>query len=87
MYDCLLEDYQLVSLIRANLWSFCEQAQTIYTLKESASVLCRGGAHYTTHPLSDEIKESNHNDHLNQVLLPQLLQRFWEEFSYMNEQS
>jgi hypothetical protein len=80
MYDALKEDYTLSPHIEVELWQFCEQAETIYTLKEAAEVLYRGGAHYTSNPLRDFIIENNHNDNLNMVVLPKLLQNFWDQF-------
>lgn len=84
MYAALQTDYLLSPHIANNLWSFCEQAQTIYTLKEAADVLYRGGANYTTNPLRNFIISNNHNDNLNMVVLPKLLQNFWDQFSKVN---
>jgi hypothetical protein len=80
MYDALVSDYVLADHIVANLWSFCEQALAIYTLKDAAEVLYRGGANMTTNPLRDIIKAHNGDDMLNQKLLPILLQKFWDDF-------
>lgn len=80
MYDALSTDYELASKISKELWSFCEQAKTIYTLKDAAEVLYRGGSHYGTNPESDFIKQHNNEDQLNQIVLPRLLQSFWSQF-------
>lgn len=80
MFDALLFDYDLSAKIKANLWSFCEQAETIYNLKKVAEIAHIGGSHYTTHPLKNLLKGFD-GGQIKSVLLPQLLQRFWDDFS------
>lgn len=77
MYDCLLEDYQLTEKIKQNLWTFCELAETIYALEEAAEVLGRGGSHMTTNPCAEIIKNPTEVERLNNVVIPQLCQTFW----------
>lgn len=79
MHDCLMEDYELNPTIKTNLWSFCEQAATIYALKEIAEIF-RGGSHFAAHPLKASIQGFDEGKIVNE-LLPQLLQKFWDDFS------
>ncbi len=78
MYNCLLLDYELSDKIKENLWQFCELAKTIYSLKETAEVLGRGGSYYTTNPCQDVIKDTEYTKHLNDVVLPKVMQTFWD---------
>jgi len=80
MYYCLLEDYELNDTIKENLWSFCEQARTIYTIKDAYEVIHRGGSNYTHHPLKNKVKDSRKASSWATKLLPELLQRFWNDF-------
>ena len=82
MHDALLEDYDLAEHIKDDLWSFCEQAKTIYTLIEAAKVFHIGGAHQSKNPCADIIKAHSHDNEINEKLLPILLQKFWDEFGY-----
>lgn len=52
------------------LWLFCELISTAYTLKETAEVLGRGGAHYSTNPLKELIKNPEEVKRINEKLLP-----------------
>lgn len=79
MYDCLLLDYKL-NFDEKFLWSFCEQAQTIYALKEAYEVMYRGGSNYTTHPLQEIIKNREEALKLAE-LLQVLLQKFWDDLT------
>lgn len=83
MHDALKKDYKLAPQIEENLWQFCEQALTIYTLKESAEVMGRGGSHMTTHKERDFILEhcKDQANTINDIVLPKLLQVFWDTFS------
>ena len=81
MHDALINDYNLNEKLKDNLWKFCELAQTVYTLKETAEVLTRGGSHYTTNPLKDLIKNPNELERLNKVVLPALFQEIKKLFN------
>jgi hypothetical protein len=81
MYDALIADYDLNETIKANLWVFCEVVKTIYSLKEAAEVLGRGGSHYTTNPFQALIKDVEYTKHLNEKVLPEVMQGFWGMFS------
>ena len=78
MYDCLLEDYDLADEIKENLWVFCELAKTIYTLKEAAEVVGRGGSHYTTNPCKETIICEEEAKRLNDKVSPELCQKLWD---------
>lgn len=81
MYDALMGDYDLTEKIKNNLWVFCELALTIYSLKESAEVFGRGGSHMTNNPFASDIKNVGYTDHINNVLLPKIIQGFWDLIS------
>ena len=81
MHDALINDYNLNEKLKNNLWTFCELAQTVYTLKETAEVLTRGGSNYTTNPLKDLIKNPNELERLNKVVLPALFQEIEKLFN------
>ncbi len=81
MYDALINDYNLNEKLKDNLWTFCELSKTVYTLRETAEVLTRGGSHYTTNPLKDLIKNPNELERLNKVVLPALFQEIEKLFN------
>ena len=83
MYDALKNDYKLAPQIEENLWQFCEQALTIYTLKEAAEVMGRGGSHMASHSERSFIIGNcgEYAENINNVVLPRLLQVFWDTFS------
>lgn len=80
IFDALNQDYHLNSVINDKLWLFCELSKTIYQLKESAEMFGRGGMHYTSNPYALDIKNEALVAQINNVLLPKILQGFWDEF-------
>lgn len=61
----------------ADLWTLCELFKTFYTLKETAEVLGRGGAHYTTNPCADLIKNETETARINNIVLPQIFEEIY----------
>ena len=81
MYDALKADYILNPKIDKSLWEFCELSQTIYTIKEYAEVLHRGGAHYTTNSCKSIIKNAPELYRLNNIVLSHVMQNLWNLIS------
>lgn len=78
MYEALIEDYDLNSAIKENLWEFCEVVLTAYSLKKTAEVLGRGGSHMTSNPCSEIIKNKEEVERINEVVLPALFNKLNE---------
>lgn len=78
MYDALLSDYELSENIKKNLWVFCELALSIYALKRSSELFGRGGMHMSTNPCKDIIKNEEFATNINNIILPEVMQKFWD---------
>lgn len=59
-------------------WKFLEIVKTIYNLKMTAEVLGRGGSHYASNPLADEIKHHNEVRRINNYLIPKLIDEMYK---------
>jgi hypothetical protein len=72
MFNALKEYYgdTLTITNESDLWTFCELMRTFYVLKETAEVLGRGGAHYTTNPCENVILNKKEVTRINEVVLP-----------------
>lgn len=62
---------------RKTLWEFCEVVKTVYTLREAAEVLGRGGAHYTENPCKELIQNPDEVKRLNEVVIPRLIDEMY----------
>ncbi len=62
------------------LWKFCELMQTFYILKDTAGLLHRGGSHYTTNPLSEQLKNPGERARINEVLMPLVFDEIYKLF-------
>ena len=72
MHDALKNDYQLNPKIEKSLWEFCEIYLTIYSLKNTAEVLGRGGSHMTSNPCKNIIINKDEVSRINNEVLPSL---------------
>lgn len=59
-------------------WVFVEIVKTIYSLKETAEVLGRGGSHYTTNPCEDLIKNHDEVRRINCKVIPALIDEMYK---------
>lgn len=59
-------------------WKFVEIVKTIYSLKETAEVLGRGGVHYSTNPCEDLIKNHDEVRHINCKVIPALIDEMYK---------
>lgn len=59
-------------------WKLLELMQTFYTMKEYSEVVYRGGSHFTSNPLSEEIKNSDEYNRINKVVLPKLFEEVYK---------
>ena len=59
------------------LWLLLEYMQALYTARHYADMLHIGGAHYTTNPCAEDIKNDAEYTRINQTVIPMLLQRVY----------
>jgi hypothetical protein len=79
MFDAFKKHFGKSLIVRdSQLWTLCELFQTFYTLKSTAELLGRGGAHYTTNPCKDVIMNKAETDRINNVVLPQIFEAIYK---------
>lgn len=71
-YDVFKDFFVESSISDKEIWLLMELMKTIYTLKEAAEVLGRGGSHYTTNPCKEIISNKGETIRINEVILPAL---------------
>jgi len=69
----------------SQLWTLCELIETVYTLKETAEVLGRGGSHYTTNPCADIIQNKAERDRINSEVLPAIFAEIGKLFDEVDK--
>lgn len=81
LYDALTEYYgDSLVLKEDKLWTFCELMRTYYILKDTAEALGRGGAHYSTNPCEDIIKNGAEVKRINETVMPALFNEVYKLF-------
>lgn len=71
-FDAFKEFFTDSTVSDKELWTLMELMRTIYTLKETAEVLGRGGSHYTTNPCKEIVTNHEEVKRINEVVLPAL---------------
>ena len=67
-----------ITLSDSEVYKLMELMQTIYTLREYSDTIHRGGAHITSNPVSDLIKNDEEYNRINKVLIPTLLEEVYK---------
>ena len=75
MYDGIKSAFVSFVLDDKELWTLCELMKTAYIMREYADTLYRGGAHYTTNPCKDLIKNDDEYNRINKVVLPAIFEQ------------
>ena len=80
LYDAFIEHFGDTFIIKEekDIWTLCELFKTFYVLKDTCEVLGHGGAHYTTNPLSDLIKNTKEVKRINENVMPQIFDKIYE---------
>ena len=72
LYDGIKAALSELTVNDKELWTLCELMQTFYTMREYADLLNRGGAHYTTNPQRETIRNEKEEKRINEVVLPKI---------------
>lgn len=79
MHDAISEHFGDSLIIRpSDLWTFAELFKSFYTLKESAYILEKGGAHLTTNPCEGIIINTMESERINKVVLPAIFDEIYK---------
>ena len=62
-------------------WKLLELMKSIYIARHYSDMLCRGGAHYTTNPKREIIKNDDEYNRINKIVIPAMLESVYELLS------
>ena len=71
-YTAFTEFFEDMTVDEEELWELLELMKTFYILSEYSECIHRGGAHYTTNPIAEDIKSTSEYDRINKVLIPKI---------------
>lgn len=78
LFDGFKKHFTDLQIRESKLWTLCELFQTFYTLKETAEVLGRGGAHYAKNPCADIIINKDEVKRINEIVLPSVFDAIFD---------
>lgn len=70
--------FQYFTLTDKELWIFCEIVKTIYTLRDTAELVNRGGSRYTNNPCKELLTKPDWYNEINNVLIPKLIDEMYQ---------
>ena len=60
------------------IWTLCELLKSFYIMREYSDCIYRGGAHYTTNPAKDTIKNETEYKRINEIVIPEIWDHVYE---------
>lgn len=80
LHDAFKEHFGESFIVKedADIWELAELFKSFYTLKATAEFYHIGGAHYTTNPCKELLKNPEQEKHINEVLLPAIFHAIYE---------
>jgi len=79
LFDGFKKHFGTSLIVRdSQLGTLCELFKTFYTLKETAEILGRGGAHYTNNPCKDAIINKDEVKRINERVLPLVFEAIYK---------
>lgn len=73
-YDAFNEFFEETVLNDKEVWKLLELMKSIYIARRYSDMLHIGGAHYSTNPNKEDIKNDNEYNRINKIVIPKLLE-------------
>ena len=80
-YDAFKEFFAETPFTDKEIWKICELMRSFYIAREYSDMIHRGGAHYTSNPVSEIIKDDAEYERINKVVIPAIMQSLYEILS------
>lgn len=80
-YDAFKEFFVETPFTDKEIWKICELMRSFYIAREYSDMIHRGGAHYTSNPVSEIIKDDAEYERINKVVIPAIMQSLYEILS------
>lgn len=80
-YDNFKDFFEETPFTDSEIWKICELMKSFYIAREYADMVHRGGAHYTTNPAKDIIKNDEHYNHVNKTVIPAIMEELYKVLS------
>lgn len=77
-HDKFTEVFAETPFTDEEIWKICELMRSFYIAREYSDMVCRGGAHYTTSPVKNIIQNDDHYNHVNKVVIPEIMNALYK---------
>lgn len=69
---------ETVDLTDNEIWKLLELMKSAYLAREYSDMIYRGGAHYTSNPCKETIKDEAEYKRINEVVIPSIMNKVYE---------
>ena len=76
-FDAFKEFLTVNPFTDSEIWKICELMKSFYIIRNYSDTLHRGGAHYTSNPAADVIKNENEYKRINKTVIPAIMKELY----------
>ena len=80
-FDLFNEFFAETPLTKNEIWELCELMKSFYIAREYSDMLYRGGAHYTSNPAKEAIKNEEEYERINKIVIPAIMDEVYKLLS------
>ncbi len=77
-FDNFKEFFTVTPFTDKEIWTICELMKSFYIIRNYSDTLHRGGAHYTTNPASEVIKNEDEYKRINEKVIPEIMSELYK---------
>ena len=80
-FDLFNEFFAETPLTKNEIWELCELMKSFYIAREYSDMLYCGGAHYTSNPAKEIIKNEEEYKRINEIVIPAIMDEVYKLLS------
>lgn len=77
-YDAFKDFFVETPFTDKEIWTICELLKAFYIARDYSDMICRGGAHYTTNPAKETIKNDAEYKRINEIVIPEIMRNLYK---------
>jgi hypothetical protein len=76
-FDAFKDFFVETPFTDSEIWRICELMKSFYIARQYSDMIYRGGAHYTSNPAKETIKNESEYNRINTVVIPEILNKLY----------
>lgn len=80
-FDTFNAFFEVTPFTASEIWKICELMKSFYIAREYSDFINRGGAHYTSNPAAEVIRDPDEYDRINKIVIPAIIKELYSILS------